>query len=64
MNLEGQLGGKLLICDDHPLFCEGLKGIIQKELQNIGRRINEFGGNFDLNSTPDEGTSALLSIPR
>jgi len=33
-------------------------------LQNIGRRIEEFGGNFDLTSTPNEGTTALLSIPR
>jgi len=35
MNLDEQLGGKLLICDDHPLFCEGLKGIIQKAFPRL-----------------------------
>lgn len=33
-------------------------------LQNIERRVKEFGGNFELTSEPEEGTTVLLSIPR
>lgn len=48
---------KIVICEDHALFADGLRGLLIKV------RTETLGGRIEINSRAGKGTQVLIEIP-